>query len=305
MNKAYRAMALVGALAIVATSRLAAEDLLEKRETWTGIRELVVEMASVSIETRVGGDRLQAEPVDVPDRIPIAIERSGSTLRLIQKTPRFGILPLPSYPGKIVISIPQGTTVRLGSSSGNISLDGLDARSIVLSSSSGNIRAEDCSGPIEAKASSGSITLKACEGEREVGSSSGDIRIEGGSGDIVAHSSSGGIAIDGVDGDLDLGATSGSVRLEGTRGALRVNTSSGSLLGEDVLLEGGASFTTSSGDIGVTFRNAASELRFDLRASSGNLSALGLHAEKRLQTGSGSLLVEGASSSGSQTYRSR
>ena len=303
-----------------------AEETIRDRASYAAVKELVVDAGPVRVEARSGaaGSALLVERRDLPPDYRLLAERRGDRLELRVEAPAFQLgFGFAGRRPRVILSIPRGALVELGTSSGDISLRGHEAPRAVLRSSSGDIEVSDitaalelesssgsisaarCSGSIAARSNSGGIELEACSGAKDLTASSGDIALRGSAGDARARTSSGSFSAFDVSGDLFVETTSGSVILEGTKGSLSARTSSGDISGRSVRLTGDSSFGTSSGEASLELGNAASELRFELSSSSGSLSAAGSRGEKRLLSGSGRILVKGSSSSGDQSYSTR
>lgn len=281
----YRPLALVAAVAAVVSGPAAADELLGSSAKFAGITELVVEFSSVEIEARTGGTSLVLERVGVPGSIVIELERQGNTLRVVQ---RREWIPLPvRNPGKVIISVPDGTVARLSTTSGGVSLEGLSAKALVISTTSGGAEISGCEGKLEVSATSGSVSIRRHDGSFELASTSGHIGLDSVKGSGVVKTTSGGATLDRVEGRLACQATSGSID------------------GRELELTGDSSFSTTSGSIDLGLQNTAKDLRFELSATSGALLAGDWRGSRLLGAGSGPILVAGSSTSGSQTYRLR
>ena len=320
-------LALAGAFFLLFVALPAsAEETIRDRASYAAVKEFAVDAGPVSVEARSGaaGSALLVERRDFPPDYRLLAERRGDRLELRVEAPAFQLgFGFVGRRPRVILSIPRGALVELGTSSGDISLQGHDAPRAVLRSSSGDIEAADisaelelesssgsisaarCSASLAARSSSGEIEIEACKGSKDLLASSGDIALRGSAGDARAKTSSGSFSAFDVAGDLFVETTSGSVILEGTKGSLSAQTSSGDISGRSVRLTGDSSFGTSSGETSLELDNAASELRFDLTSSAGSLRAAGSSGERRLVAGSGRILVKGSSSSGDQSYSTR
>lgn len=102
--------------------------------------------------------------------------------------------------------------------SGGVTLDGCNCRTLAVSASSGEVSLNGCVfDKLDAGASSGSISLKGCDGrELRFGATSGAIGIDGGRCDTLkANTTSGNIYVRAEANEIRLGSTSGSIRCEG------------------------------------------------------------------------------------------
>ncbi len=267
--------------------------------------------------------------------IKIKNETSGSTLKIwiIRPNNING-----NISGKFELKVPLQTNILVNNSSGNVSLTNISKSKVELNASSGNITAENIendiklhtnSGDIKAVAIEGSVTSQSSSGDQNLmhisGNlnavlSSGDINITNVKGTINSKSSSGSqhiiraaseayceassgkIVIENTKGSVHAQTSSGSIKLSYVIGALSLESSSGSQSGSDITLTDNSSFKSSSGSIHMELTNDAEDLSFNLKASSGSLHAMGEKAGDKLKINRGGILIEGKSSSGSQTF---
>jgi len=98
-------------------------------------------------------------------------------------------------------------------------------------------------------------------------------------------------------------SSSGGITLDEFHGVSFIETRSGSIVAQDMRVTGNVSFTASTGNIDVSFRNAPADLRFDLHSTSGSISMMN-EDYYRLSSGPAArFAVYGESVSGNQTYR--
>jgi putative adhesin len=141
------------------------------------------------------------------------------------------------------IDVPTGAAVNAQSSSGKLTIDGVNG-AVNATSTSGAMDLSNLGGAVQAKAMSGSIHLTNIGGEVRASTTSGSI-----SGTQLQHvraaqSTSGGISLEGVFADqASITATSGSVKLTLSPGSAIVldahTTGSGSIQPQNLLLTGG------------------------------------------------------------------
>lgn len=244
-----------------------------------------------------------------------------------------------NFNGNLHFKVPANTHVQVNNSSGSINVSGIGNANVTLKASSGSINAaninsnltcqtssgsqsiSDIKGNVKSGSSSGSQRIKQVGGFVETSASSGSVGIEGvgmyvsaetssGSlrvssvnGNVKAKATSGSVQISNVTGDVSAYSSSGSITLNQIKGSLTTQSSSGSQSGDNVTLTGNSSFVSSSGSISLGLTNNASQLSFDLHASSGSLSAKGISGAKHLVVEKGPIKITGNSSSGSQSYR--
>lgn len=151
------------------------------------------------------------------------------------------------------ITVPEDTTVRSRSGSGDQTIEGTRGR-VELQTGSGDLKLARLTGEIRLQTGSGNVRGHEISGPVRGGAGSGDIEIEEkGSGDIDLHTGSGNITVRGVQGALHAEAGSGDVTAEGTQtGSWEIHTGSGNVR---VRLPANAAFdadiATSSGSLDV------------------------------------------------------
>jgi len=270
------------------------------------------------------------------DDVKIKYSESNNVLKVWIEHPR---LMSGNLNGKLEFRVPANTNVNVDNSSGSINVSNIGKGIVTLKASSGSITAtkinsnlscqtssgsqsiSEISGNLKTSSSSGSQHLKDIGGTLETSASSGSIKIEGVSKNLTAETSSGGLSVANSKGNVKVKATSGSIHISGVTGNVSVQTSSGSInlnqvvgslntqsssgsqSGNGIKLTGNSSFSSSSGSIDMGLNNDASELSFDLNASSGGLYAKGIKGSKNLVISKGALKITGQSSSGSQSYK--
>ncbi len=267
--------------------------------------------------------------------IHIKYENSGSTLKIWIDRPN-NISG--SISGSLNLKVPLKTNIHVDNSSGNVSVNNISKSNVELDASSGNVTAENIENDIILKTSSGDIKAVAIDGSVKSQSSSGDQNLMHISGDVYTEVSSGDINITNVKGALTSKSTSGSQHIvraangsyceassgklviENSKGSIHAQTSSGSIKlsyvigslalqsssgsqsGTEITLTDNSSFKSSSGSIHMDLTNDPEDLSFNLRASSGSLHAMGEKGGDKLRINKGQIIIEGKSSSGSQTF---
>ncbi|MGZ4112597.1 MAG: DUF4097 family beta strand repeat-containing protein, partial [Tumebacillaceae bacterium] len=136
-------------------------------------------------------------------------------------------------------------------SSGDINMSPLEAKTLQLNASSGDILVSQFKGTnLEIKTSSGDQKISDIQSDLVANASSGDIEAHNVKGEHVnAHTSSGYLRLDTIEGDTSLTTTSGDMRLNGMKGShLSATTSSGD---QELLQVSGAEVDahSSSGDV--------------------------------------------------------
>ena len=203
----------------------------------------------------------------------------------------------------IQLTIPQGVSLEIDNSSGDISISYLDAEEkSEIEASSGDVTIVNAQSDIQIETSSGDIGLKNVTGELEVSSSSGDQEFTLVNGHLEIIATSGDVEVEQVTGSLDIETSSGEVDIRDCKVSMRVETTSGDVDAYALTLVGDAYFRTSSGDLEVEFTNDIDKMSFDLTASSGDIDVGSLSGDKRLMIDNGGYKVTGISSSGDQDY---
>jgi hypothetical protein len=301
-------------------------DVVEETFEYSGVDELQVDGMFFSVEVSgYTGDAVEGRIV-IPQNlydgnyVEVVHSKSGGVLEVEVKKNKASIPPIS---GTAVISIraPHDTTVNLMTSSGSITVEGIDGVTIRLKSSSGKIKAKDLSASIDIASSSGSQDIQQCKGSLNIKSSSGRISardvagnmsVESSSGsqtyeeidgNIKAKSSSGRQSYEAIVGDIVGETSSGSITINEQTGMLDLSATSGKLNGHSVKLTGNSSFQTSSGRISFEFENDFDDFSFDLQSSSGVLRVGESRVKGMLILGNGPIKITGKSSSGSQEYR--
>ena len=151
------------------------------------------------------------------------------------------------------ITVPEDTTIRTHSGSGDQTIEGTHGNAD-LQSGSGDMKLSRLTGEIRLQTGSGDVRAREISGPVRGGAGSGDIEVEEtGSGDIDLHTGSGNITVHGIQGAFRADAGSGDVTAEGTQtGAWEIRTGSGNV---HVRLPANAAFdaniSTSSGTLDV------------------------------------------------------
>ena len=128
------------------------------------------------------------------------------------------------------ITVPESTTVRTHSGSGNQQVEGLRGN-VDLEAGSGDMELSRLTGDLRFQTGSGNVRGHGLSGPARIKAGSGDIEIEEvGSGDVEIRTGSGNISVSGVDGGLSAEAGSGDIRGNGKPKSLwSVRTGSGNV----------------------------------------------------------------------------
>ena len=301
--------AIVLVLAVSLFAGCAAEkSVFEEEQTFTDIEKLEVVGSFFEVDVVGGSQRTVETKVTIPERIrrrgvSVNLDRSGSTLVVTVQGRGRGSGFLSFEQPRLSIGVPIGTAIKLETSSGSISVDGVVTDSMDLSASSGKIDILNSDATISVRTSSGKIAIDSSNGQKELRSTSGGISVEQSDGDTKSDSSSGKQIYKEIRGLIIATSTSGKIEISEINGALELHSGSGNLQGSGVTLSGNSSFQTSSGSIDIDFTNDLDEFTLDLESSSGKINAGRTSARGVVVTGSGGIHVRGESTSGRQTYK--
>lgn len=193
------------------------------------------------------------------------------------------------------ITVPEDTTIRTHSGSGDQTIEGTRGNAD-LQSGSGDMKLSRLTGEIRLQTGSGNVRAREISGPVRGGAGSGDIEVEEtGSGDIDLHTGSGNITARGIQGAFRADAGSGDITAEGTQtGAWEIRTGSGNV---HVRLPSSAGFdsdiSTNSGTVDVgtpvemTVQGRARDISKSIRGKvRGGGSLL------RVRTGSGDIHIQ-------------
>lgn len=149
------------------------------------------------------------------------------------------------------ITVPEDTTVRTHTGSGDQTIEGTRGNAD-LQSGSGDLKLSRLTGEVHLQTGSGDVRMREISGPVRGGTGSGDIEVEEtGAGDIDLHAGSGNITVRGIQGAFHADAGSGDITAEGTQtGEWEIRTGSGNV---QVRLPASAAFdaniSTSSGSL--------------------------------------------------------
>src|SRR5882724_9146056 len=128
------------------------------------------------------------------------------------------------------ITVPESTTVRAHSGSGNQSVEGVKGN-VDLEAGSGDMQLSRLTGDLHFQTGSGNVRGRQLSGPARVKAGSGDIEVEEvGEGDLDIRTGSGNITVSGVNGGFRAEAGSGDIRGNGTpKNLWSIRTGSGNV----------------------------------------------------------------------------
>lgn len=128
------------------------------------------------------------------------------------------------------ITVPENTTVRTHSGSGDQTVEGIKGNTD-LESGSGDMRLQRLNGDLRFQTGSGDVRAREISGPARIKAGSGDIELdENGAGDIEIRTGSGNITVRGINGGFRGEAGSGDIHAEGTpKNMWNIRTGSGNV----------------------------------------------------------------------------
>jgi hypothetical protein len=203
----------------------------------------------------------KGEAEEVYKRAQNSFSQSGSKIRIE------GDYNGSRVSNNFVIKVPETFDVKIGTSGGDITLDGTQGE-VELSTSGGDIAIAKTSGRTRVNTSGGDLTFNDITGNVAGATSGGDIKLQDIFGEGTFTTSGGDIDLKNATDRIKLSTSGGSIDVEDVSGDLNANTSGGDI---DVRKVGGScSVNTSGGDINlndITGRMSANTSGGDIAGS--------------------------------------
>jgi DUF4097 and DUF4098 domain-containing protein YvlB len=155
---------------------------------------------------------------------------------------------------------------------------------------------------VRIKTSSGSVRIEGIDGGKWIDTGGGSITVIGGQGNIRAESGRGDQRYDGIRGEINAKAQSGKIEINNHLGSLLLETGLGSIVGRDVTARNDCSFKTGVGSIDIDFTNPSSDFSYVLKSLTGKIEVAGRSERGSIQTGNGPIRITGSTTSGRQRY---
>ena len=287
MGKKLRLSALALSMTLCLSAQLMAYGSAEKTYyEYTNIREVNLKDMSIYSIAIVGADtkvcRLELEYPE-NTRFKVHHDVRGGELRVWTKDTRV-LFSSSAGPHSVKITVPQNIFIRSKSNTGTQQIDSV-AGDLEISSDTGSVTMNNCSGMITLSADTGAVTLHHATG------------------DINASSHTGALSLYDVQGTIRLQTDTGSVRLEDLLGAVTVETDTGSIKADKLLLNGDSAFSADTGSITLDLDNAMEDIKVFARSGLGRISVYDTEARKHQVWGTGPLLVELKTDTGSITVK--
>jgi DUF4097 and DUF4098 domain-containing protein YvlB len=145
------------------------------------------------------------------ERSDIEIEPDSRRIHLVDDGK---VLETKAHSGDVVVRVPEGLNVSVGSVSGEVDIDGT-VGSVKVSTVSGSVEIEHANGDADVRSISGTIIIAACGGRARANTKSGRIEIGHVGGAIQAHTMSGRIEIGTAGQDeVEIKTISGSIEVK-------------------------------------------------------------------------------------------
>jgi len=269
--------------------------------SYENVRALEVESSTFDVTVQVvRRDRVSMEIRNEPrnytvyhavrgDRLVVWVERNFSL---------FGGF----HSGDLIFQVPMETDIQIETSTGDVVASGLSNETVDIETSTGSIQLRDIRSDGDLQTSTGSVTVESSSGEFDIRTSTGSIAVVAVDGPVRARSSTGSQRFESVRGDIDAQTTTGRMEFIRTEGSIHTESSTGKQAGREVLLNGDSRFESTTGDIAIDLTQEIRSLEFDLQSTTGSLRVGEERSQRRLFLGGTGVLLEGKSSTGSQSY---
>lgn len=218
-----------------------------KDQTFKNIKNIRLSTASgdITIKKSTTGDtKVNVRYSYDDDEYQVVMEEDGGRLTLEEKFERGNH----SGSSNWTIEVPDNTTLRLSTGSGDISVASLSAN-------------------IKSNTGSGNIDLMAVKGQLDFNTGSGDIELNNIDGESTMNTGSGTITLSDSKGSYDLNTGSGNIRMDKATGDFRANTGSGNIKANNISITGSSKFNTGSGNATVSL---GAELKSGISVNSGS-----------------------------------
>jgi hypothetical protein len=237
---------------------------------------LDLDLGSSQVDVQTGGDRevrVETTQHGLWQGNPVAISRLGDRVRVTNEAfPRFFGFCFGRCGMSYHITAPRGVALSVRTSSGDISVAGVDG-AVSLTSGSGDVTAHDIANGLTVATSSGDVALERVGGKLNVQTGSGDVRLaDGHVVDATVQANSGDIELQGVANTIALNSGSGDIDVRDAHdGQLAIRANSGNIDYTGSLARAAnSSVETSSGDVTLRLPGDSSFI-LEANTSSGDL----------------------------------
>jgi hypothetical protein len=205
---------------------------------------------------------------------------------------------LPRVEVRLAVEVPDGTALRLESTSGDIASAGVRSAQVVQSTSgdvtvagASQLQASSTSGDLsvsdvgagELRTVSGDLAAERLAGAFKISTTSGDLKVSGAGGPLELSSVSGDITVDAAPRGVSVKTTSGGVDVRRAAGAIRVQSTSGDVKLGVLNPFQRADVVTVNGGVDLRFAPDAS-CALDLASSSGEIQVQDLPLDMKQVT---------------------
>ena len=265
----------------------------------------------------------------------IATEVIEGQLKVEVQKPKSGWT---THAGIIEVTLPDGIALEVVSSSGYITIKGVNGTSLEAKSKSGKIVAEQLQGEVSLHSRSGSIKVDAIEGPLSMSTKTGEQVARHIKGDVSMQSTKGALIIEDIKGGLTTVSTEGAQTIKEVVGDIQIKTMSGALklsnatghvqsqtgagtlnlfdvtgvfnlmstkgsvIGTRVKFLESSTINTTEGKIKLKLENKKEELSFMCQSEHAYIVAFGKSKKKKLKTGDGAIVITAVSTTGAQNY---
>lgn len=205
--------------------------------------------------------------------------------------------------GEIWFHLPADVIIDAKTTSGQVSIEGMENTNLELLSASGGMHISNCLGSIKASTASGKIAIKNCKGRQKLKSVSGVLHIENFQGPVITSSVSGAQSLENIKGNLETESVSGTLTIQSLYGRIQCKSISGAIHGSEIIARNNCHFKSASGAINIDFINPLKDFSFHLESVSGNLTIGDTKGKKRFDKGKGEIIITAKTISGSQVFR--
>lgn len=210
---------------------------------------------------------------ELKDNETFSVSNSSSSITISENTrPHFFYFNIKAY--DVYIPKQYENSLKIKAVSGDIEInEALKFSKLDISSTSGDIKMQDIEAKtIEVESVSGDIRLGNLKEESlKLKTTSGDIGVSSVEGKIEAKTTSGDIFIKDAKGQIEAKSTSGDIVFEQLEGKVDLQTVSGNIECEDFKITGDSNIKTTSGEV-KTYLNEESNCEIDTDTVSGNVT---------------------------------
>jgi DUF4097 and DUF4098 domain-containing protein YvlB len=186
---------------------------------------------------------------------------------------RLVVLNVPQYniDGTITLRVPQGTSVRVNNSSGDVWVHQLKSREIAVKTASGDVTVQDCDGVVKVNTASGEINASRLKGTLKFRNVSGDLYLNNLQGSIFCRTASGQTEAYHLQGDVEVESGCGGISIEGLYGELAVETKSGPIKARNIRVVDELDLRSITGSITLSLAQPINDFSSQLNTETGTI----------------------------------